>query len=86
MSHYKRLTFKSLVDPYDDDCEITEITEYKDKCYERDNFDWLKDLISNEVCDEPKYVYLTDDEFDKEMEEKVEGLGWKKVILLKVSV
>ena len=29
---------------------------------------------------------LTDEEFDKAMEEKVEGLDWERVILLKVSV
>lgn len=68
------------------DCKVTEITEYKDKYYERDDFDWLKDIISDEVCDEPEYVNLTDEEFDKAMEEKVEWLGWERVILLKVSV
>ena len=68
------------------DCKVTEITEYEDKCYERDDFDWLKDIISDEVCDEPEYVNLTDEEFDKAMEEKVEWLGWERVILLKVSV
>lgn len=31
------------------DCKVTEITEYRDKCYERDDFDWLKDIISDEV-------------------------------------
>ena len=68
------------------DCEVTEITEYGDTCYERDDFDWLKDRISNEVCDDPEYVNLTDEEFDKKMEEKVELLGWERVILLKVGV
>ena len=68
------------------DCKVTEITEYGDKCYERDDFDWLKDIISNDVCDELEYVYLTDEEFDKKMGEKVEGLYWERVILLKVSV
>lgn len=68
------------------DCKVTEITEYRDKCYERDDSDWLKDIISDEVCDEPEYVDLTDEEFDKAMEEKVEWLGWERVILLKVSV
>lgn len=42
--------------------------------------------ISDEVCDEPEYVNLTDEEFDKKMEKKVRWLGWEKVILLKVSV
>lgn len=68
------------------ECKVTEITEYEDKCYERDDFDWLKDIISDEVCDEPEYVNLTDEEFDKVMEEKVEWLGWERVILLKVNV
>ena len=68
------------------DCKVTEITEYGDKCYERDDLDLLKDIISNEVYDEPEYVNLTDEEFDKAMEEKVEWLDWEKVILLKVSV
>lgn len=68
------------------DCKVTEITEYGEKCYERDDFDCLKDIISNEVYDEPEYVNLTDEEFDKAMEEKVEWLDWKRVILLKVSV
>lgn len=68
------------------DCEVTEITKYKGICYEKVDFDWLKDIISNEVCDELEYVYLTDEEFDKKMEEKVEGLDWERVILLKVSV
>ena len=68
------------------DCKVTEIAEYDDKCYERDDFDWLKDRISTDVCDKPEYVYLTDEEFDKEVTEKVEQLGWKKVILLYVSV
>lgn len=68
------------------DCKVTEITEYDDKYYERDDFDWLKDIISDEVYDEPEYVNLTDEEFDEEMEEKVEWLGWERVILLKVSV
>ena len=66
--------------------KVTEITEYEDKCYERDDFDWLKDIISDEVCDEPEYVNLADEEFDKAMEEKVEWLGWERVILLKVNV
>ena len=68
------------------DCKVTEITEYGDKCYERDDFDWLKDIISNEFYDDPEYVNLTDEEFDKKMEEKVELLGWERVILLKVGV
>lgn len=68
------------------DCKVTEITEYDDKYYERDDFDWLKEIISDEACDEPEYVNLTDEEFDKAMEEKVEWLGWERVILLKVSV
>lgn len=68
------------------DCKVTEITEYGDKCYERDDFDWLKEIISNEVYDAPEYVNLTDEEFDKKMEEKVEFLGWERVILLKVGV
>ena len=68
------------------DCKVTEITEYGDKCYERDDFDWLKDIISNEFYDDPEYVNLTDEEFDKKMEEKVEWLGWERVILLKVGV
>lgn len=68
------------------DCKVTEITEYGDKCYERDDFDWLKEIISNEVYDDPEYVNLTDEEFDKKMEEKVESLGWERVILLKVGV
>lgn len=29
---------------------------------------------------------MKDEEFDKAMEEKVEWLGWERVILLKVSV
>ena len=68
------------------DCKVTEITEYEDKCYERDDFDWLKNIISDEVYDEPEYVNLTDEEFDKAIEEKVEELDWERVILLKVSV
>ena len=68
------------------DCKVTEITEYGDKYYERDDSDWLKDIISDEVCDEPEYVNLTDEKFDKKIEEKVEWLGWERVILLKVSV
>ena len=68
------------------DCKVTEITEYKYRYYERDDLDWLKEISSNEVCDEPEYVNLTDEEFDKAMEEKVEWLGWERVILLKVSV
>ena len=67
-------------------CKVTEITKYKDVCYERDDFDWLKDIISNEFYDDPEYDNLTDEEFDKKMEEKVELLGWERVILLKVSV
>lgn len=68
------------------DCKVTEITEYGDKCYERDDFDLLKEIISDEVYDDPEYVNLTDEEFDKKMEEKVEWLGWERVILLKVGV
>ena len=68
------------------DCKVTEITEYGDRYYERDDSDWLKDIISDEVCGEPEYVSLTDKEFDKAMEEKVEWLGWGRGILLKVSV
>ena len=68
------------------DCKVTEITEYGDKCYERDDFNWLKGIISDEVYDDPEYVNLTDEEFDKKMEEKVELLGWERVILLKVGV
>ena len=68
------------------DCKVTRIVEYKGKCYERDDSNWLKDIISDEVCDEPEYVNLTDEEFDKKIEEKVEGLDWERVILLKVSV
>ena len=68
------------------DCKVTEITEYKYRYYERDDFDWLKEIISDEVCDEPEYVNLTDEEFDKKIEEKVEWLDWERVILLKVSV
>ena len=68
------------------DCKVTEITEYKERYYERDDLDWLKEIISDEVCDEPEYVNLTDEEFDKKIEEKVEWLDWEKVILLKVSV
>ena len=68
------------------DCKVTEITEYKDRYYERDDFGWLKDIISDEMCDEPEYVNFTDEEFDKAIEEKVEWLDWERVILLKVSV
>lgn len=68
------------------DCKVTEITEYKDRCYERDDSDWLKDMISNDVCDEPEYINLTDEDFGKEMEEKVKQLDWERVILLMVSV
>ena len=68
------------------DCKVTEIAEYKGRYYERDDLDWLKEIISDEVCDEPEYVNLTDEEFDKKIEEKVEWLDWEKVILLKVSV
>ena len=68
------------------DCKVTEIAEYKDRYYERDDFDWLKEIISDEVCDEPEYVNLTDEEFDKKIEEKAEWLDWERVILLKVSV
>lgn len=68
------------------DCKVTEIAEYKERYYERDDFDWLKEIISDEVYDEPEYVNLTDEEFDKKIEEKVEWLGWERVILLKVSV
>ena len=65
------------------DCKVTEITEYKDRCYD---FDWLKDIISDEVYDDLEYANLTDEEFDKAIEEKVEWLGWQRVILLKVDV
>mgnify|MGYP007099004728 CR=1 FL=1 len=68
------------------DCKVTEIAEYEDRCYERDDFDWLKEIISNGVCDDPEYANLTDEEFDKAIEEKVEWLGWERVILLKVDV
>ena len=68
------------------DYKVTEITEYGDKCYERDDFDWLKEIISDEVYDDPEYVNLTDEEFDKKIEEKVEWLGWERVILLKVGI
>ena len=68
------------------DCKVTEIAEYKDRYYERDDSDWLKEIISDEVCDEPEYINLTDEEFDKKIEEKAEWLDWEKVILLKVSV
>ena len=53
------------------DCKVTEITEYGDKCYEREDFDWLKEIISNEFYDDPEYVNLTNEEFDKKIEEKV---------------
>ena len=68
------------------DCKVTEIAEYKGKCYEKDDFDWLKEIISNDVCDDPEYANITDEEFDKAIEEKVEWLGWQRVILLKVDV
>ena len=68
------------------DCKVTEITEYEDLYYERDDFDWVKEIISDEVYDEPEYVNLTDEEFDKKMDEKVERLSWERVILLKVNV
>lgn len=68
------------------DCKVTEIAEYKGRCYEKDDFDWLKEIISNDVCDDPEYANLTDEEFDKAIEEKVEWLGWQRVILLKVDV
>ena len=68
------------------DCKVTEITEYKDRYYERDDFIWLEDILSNEVCDNPEYVNLSDEQFDKKIAEDVERLGWERVILLKVSV
>ena len=68
------------------DCKVTRIVEYKGKCYESGDFNWLKEIISNEFCDDPEYVNLTDEKFDKEMAEKVTWLGWKRVILLKVNV
>lgn len=68
------------------DCKVTEITECEDRYYERDDFDWVKEIISDEVYDEPEYVNLTDEEFDKKMDEKVERLSWERVILLKVTV
>ena len=68
------------------DCKVTEITEYGDLYYERDDFDWVKDIISDEVYDEPEYVNLPDKEFDKKIREEVERLGWERVILLEVNV
>lgn len=68
------------------DCKVTEITEYGDMYYERDDSDWVKEIISDEVYDEPEYANLTDEEFDKKMDEKVERLDWERVILLKVAV
>ncbi len=68
------------------DCKVTEITEYGDMYYERDDSDWVKEIISDEVYDEPEYANLTDEEFDKKMDEKVERLDWERVILLKVTV
>lgn len=68
------------------DCKVTEITEYKDRYYERDDFSWLEDILSDEVCDSPKYINLPDEEFDKKIREEVERLGWERVILLNVTV
>lgn len=68
------------------ECTVTEITEYKDKYYERDDFVWLEDLLSNEVCDNPEYINLSDEEFDRKIADEVERLGWEKVILLKMSI
>ena len=68
------------------ECVVTEITEYKDKYYERDDFIWLEDILSNEVCDDPKYINLSANEFDKKIADEVERKKKKKVILLKVSV
>lgn len=65
---------------------VTEIAVYDDKVYERDDIDSVKEAMSNDACDLEEYENLTDEEFDKAIEEKVERLGWERVILLKVSV
>jgi hypothetical protein len=43
-------------------------------------------MLSNEVCDDPEYINLSDEEFDRKIADEVERLGWEKVILLKMSI
>lgn len=68
------------------DVTVTKIAVQDDKVYERDDIDSVKEAMSNDACDLEEYENLTDDEFDKAIKEKVEWLGWKRVILLRVSV
>lgn len=68
------------------DCKVTEVAEYGDKCYERDDVDVLEELIYDKIQDDTKYQNLTVEEMTDMAKEELEWLGWERVILLKVSV
>ncbi|MGR6760286.1 hypothetical protein ACU1JV_00385 [Paenibacillus sp. T2-29] len=41
--------------------------------------------VCDNICDEPNYTLLTDDELEQAAKEIIAGYGWKKVIAVKIN-
>ena len=68
------------------DCKVTEIAEYNNRTYEKDDIDEIASEIYDDIGGYEEYKKLSDDEVLQIANRKAEELEWEKVILLLVGV
>lgn len=63
-------------------CLIKELTLYKDWWIDRDDY-W--ETLRADLCDKEKYINMTDDEYDKMIDQKVNETEFVKAIVIYVG-
>ena len=64
--------------------EVDEYTLFNDRVIFKGDGD-AEEILSDYYCDEPEYENVSDEEFSKAMEKKVEELEWIKAIIVYIN-
>lgn len=67
---------------YVNSCRIDSLTLYRDMWLDEDDY-W--DKLSDDMCDEPEYQNLSDEEYEKMIDEKVKNTDFVKAIVVNVG-
>ncbi len=62
--------------------EIETLTLYDDQWLDEDEY---REKLSDDLCDEPEYKDLSDEEYEKMIDEKVKGTEFVKAIVIWVG-
>lgn len=63
-------------------CDIQELTLYKDYWIPRDEYE---EQLRDDLCDEEEYIGMTDEEYDRMIDQKVRETEFVKAIVIYVG-